>query len=136
MALQTHKTFHLKCNIDKNIMKIKLGILLLVLVLPACASRQSGIQRISGPLMVSSAGTLDIVTYEQALLRRFPMGTGSAEVIQYVTSHGGSCRPGDSGYSCVLYYYGTICMSEYVHITFKGTEAIYDLRAEKSYDGC
>lgn len=99
----------------------------------------SGVERLSGALMLNENGYLNIDSYNLILSKRFPDGTPTQDVLAYVKQQDGKCTPQGDGYACSIYYHATLCLVQHVDITFKelaGLKTIHDLNAIAASDGC
>lgn len=89
--------------------------------------------------MLNKGGFLDAESYNMILARKFPNGTASKDVLAYVKEQDGKCTQQEDSYSCKIYYYATLCISQSVELRFKELtelKTIYDLNAVHRFDGC
>jgi hypothetical protein len=117
-------------------MKTTLISILALYFLTGCDLKLDNTQRLSGSLIVKDDGSLDVVAYESALMKKFPIGSSTKRLLSYVESQDGRCASQNNEYSCRIYYHTTICIADYVDITVHGLKTIGNIEVIEGAEGC
>lgn len=93
-------------------------------------------EEVAAGVLLDADGHLNAKAFEAALNARFPVGTSSEQLVEFIEQQRGRCYHSTGSYMCRIPYAGGICVVGMIDVEFPTPKIVRAINAKLGADGC